>query len=143
MADPTPRRQRELDQLIPGHLALVGDLVRELLARLPNHVSRDDLVSAGIAALAAAARGYDPGRGIPFRNFAATRIRGGLLDELRSLDWASRSVRSRARQVETVQQELTGTLGRRPSAQELAAALGLGVDELNSVDEDVQRAVVL
>jgi len=134
---------RELDDLVRTHLPLVGHLVRELLRRLPAHISRDDLVSAGMAALAAAAKGYDPRRGIPFRNFAATRIRGALLDELRSLDWASRSVRSRARQVESVQQHLTATLGRTPTPQELAEALGIAVDEINSVDEDVQRAVVL
>ena len=135
--------ERDLDELVRTHLPLVGHLVRELLRRLPTHISRDDLVSAGMAALATAAKGYDPGRGIPFRNFAATRIRGALLDELRSLDWASRSVRSRARQVETVAQQLTSTLGRAPTPQELAESLGVAVDELNSVDEDVQRAVVL
>jgi RNA polymerase sigma factor FliA len=135
--------ERELDELVRTHLPLVGHLVRELLRRLPTHISRDDLVSAGMAALATAAKGYDPERGIPFRNFAATRIRGALLDELRSLDWASRSVRSRARQVETVAQQLTSTLGRTPTPQELAESLGVAVDELNSVDEDVQRAVVL
>jgi len=134
---------RELDQLVRTHLPLVGHLVRELLRRLPAHISRDDLVSAGMAALATAAKGYDPERGIPFRNFATTRIRGALLDELRSLDWASRSVRSRARQVEAVQQQLTAALGRTPSQQELAEALGIAVHEINSVDDDVQRAVVL
>jgi RNA polymerase sigma factor FliA len=134
---------RELDELVRTHLPLVGHLVRELLRRVPGHISRDDLVSAGMAALAAAAKSYDPARGIPFRNFATTRIRGALLDELRSLDWASRSVRSRARQVESVAQQLTSTLGRTPTAQELAEALGTAVDEINAVDEDVQRAVVL
>src|SRR5256714_15558842 len=102
----------DLDQLVRAHLPLVGHLVRDLLRRLPAHISRDDLVSAGMAALAAAAKGYDPRRGIPFRNFAATRIRGALLDELRSLDWASRTVPSRARPVESVPHHLTATPGR-------------------------------
>lgn len=133
----------ELDQLVRAHLPLVGHLVRDLLRRLPAHVSRDDLVSAGMAALAAAAKGYDPERGIPFRNFATARIRGALLDELRSLDWASRSVRARARQVDSVTQELTAVLGRTPTARELAEALGVAVDEITAVDEDIQRAVVL
>jgi RNA polymerase sigma factor FliA len=133
----------DLDQLVRAHLPLVGHLVRDLLRRLPAHVSRDDLVSAGMAALAAAAKGYDPERGIPFRNFATARIRGALLDELRSLDWASRSVRARARQVDSVTQELTAVLGRTPTARELAEALGVAVDEITAVDEDIQRAVVL
>src|SRR5690242_16906343 len=70
---------RELDDLVRAHLPLVGHLVRELLGRVPAHVSRDDLASAGMAALAAAAKGFDPARGTPFTAFAATRIRGALL----------------------------------------------------------------
>ncbi len=134
---------RELDDLVRAHLPLVGHLVRELLTRLPAHVSRDDLVSAGMAALATAATAYDPGRGIPFGSFATVRIRGALLDELRSVDWASRSVRARARRVDAAQQELTAALGRTPTRTELAEALGVAVDEISAVDDDVQRAVVL
>src|SRR5436190_6421656 len=96
---------KNLDELVRSHLPLVGHLVRELLSRVPAHVSRDDLASAGMAALAAAAKGFDPSRGIPFSAFATTRIRGGLLDELRGLDWASRSVRSRARRIEAAEQQ--------------------------------------
>ncbi|UWP87666.1 FliA/WhiG family RNA polymerase sigma factor [Dactylosporangium fulvum] len=129
--------------MVRSHLPLVGHLVREMLGRLPAHVSREDLVSAGMAALAAAAKSFDPERGIPFGSFATTRIRGALLDELRGLDWASRSVRSRARRVETTQQELTATLGRTPTQTELAKALGIATDELKTIDNDVQRAVVL
>ena len=138
-----PTAAPSVDELVRSHLPLVGHLVREMLSRLPSHVSREDLVSAGMAALAMAAQNYDPERGIPFGGFATTRIRGALLDELRGLDWASRSVRSRARRLEAAQQQLTGTLGRTPSQAELAEALGVDVDEVKSVDEDVQRAVVL
>lgn len=134
---------RDREELIRSHIPLVGHLVRELLHRLPAHVNRDDLTSAGLAALVSAARAYDPERGIPFARFATTRIRGGLLDELRGLDWASRSVRHRARRAENARQELTGVLGRNPEPAELAAYLGVGVDELEAVEEDVQRAVVL
>jgi RNA polymerase sigma factor for flagellar operon FliA len=133
----------ELDAVVRAHLPLVGHLVREMLGRLPSHVSREDLVSAGMAALAHAAKGFDPSRGIPFGSFATTRIRGALLDELRGLDWASRSVRTRARKVETTQQELTATLGRTPTQTELAEALGVAPDELKAIGDDVQRAVVL
>jgi RNA polymerase sigma factor for flagellar operon FliA len=114
-----------------------------MLSRLPSHVSREDLVSAGMAALATAAKGYDPERGTSFGGFATARIRGSLLDELRGLDWASRSVRSRARRLDAAQQQLTGTLGRTPTQPELAEALGVAVDEVKSVNEDVQRAIVL
>ncbi|GAA1561682.1 FliA/WhiG family RNA polymerase sigma factor [Dactylosporangium maewongense] len=134
---------RERDDLVRTHLPLVGHLVREMLGRLPAHVSREDLVSAGMAALAHAAKGFDPSRGIPFGSFATTRIRGALLDELRGLDWASRSVRTRARKVETTTQELTAALGRTPTQTELAEALGVAPEELKTIDDDVQRAVVL
>ncbi|GAA2579514.1 FliA/WhiG family RNA polymerase sigma factor [Dactylosporangium fulvum] len=139
----SPLTASDLDAMVRSHLPLVGHLVREMLGRLPAHVSREDLVSAGMAALAAAAKSFDPERGIPFGSFATTRIRGALLDELRGLDWASRSVRSRARRVETTQQELTATLGRTPTQTELAKALGIATDELKTIDNDVQRAVVL
>jgi RNA polymerase sigma factor for flagellar operon FliA len=134
---------RSVEDLVRSHLPLVGHLVREMLGRLPAHVSREDLVSAGMAALATAAKAFDPERGTPFGSFATARIRGALLDELRGLDWASRSVRSRARRIDTAQQELTATLGRTPTTAELAAALGVGVSEIQSVGDDVQRAVVL
>ena len=134
---------RELEDLIRAHVPLVGHLVREMLSRVPGHINRDDLTSAGLAALLSAAQSFDPERGIPFARFATTRIRGALLDELRGLDWASRSVRHRARKAETAWQELTTALGRTPTNAELAQALGVAVDEVDSVAHDVQRAVVL
>jgi RNA polymerase sigma factor for flagellar operon FliA len=138
-----PPSPRTVEELVRSHLPLVGHLVREMLGRLPAHVSREDLVSAGMAALASAAKSFDAGRGTPFGTFATTRIRGAILDELRGLDWASRSVRSRARRVEAAHQELTASLGRTPTPTELAEVLGMGLDELKAIDEDVQRAVVL
>jgi RNA polymerase sigma factor for flagellar operon FliA len=139
----TTPEARTIEDLVRSHLPLVGHLVREMLSRLPAHVSREDLVSAGMAALASAAKGFDPQRGTPFGSFATARIRGALLDELRGLDWASRSVRSRARRIDTAQQQLTAALGRTPTAPELAESLGVAVEEIKSVDDDVQRAVVL
>ncbi len=85
------------EQLIREHLFLVHRTVVQTAARIPSHVSRDDLLSAGMAGLAHAARHYDPQRGVPFDRYAATRIRGAVLDELRGFDWASRPVRTKAR----------------------------------------------
>jgi RNA polymerase sigma factor for flagellar operon FliA len=134
---------RELEQLIRENMPLVGHLVREMLFKVPAHVHRDDLASAGYAALVTAAQSFDTSRGIPFGRFAAVRVRGALLDELRSMDWASRSVRARARRADVARQELTAQLGRTPSPAELAELLGVGVSELATVDDDVQRAAVL
>jgi len=143
MTTRAPAAQREIDRLIEDHMPLVGYLVRDMAARLPSHVNRDDLTSAGLAALVTAARAYDPARKVPFARFATVRIRGALLDELRDMDWASRGVRHRARQIDTARQALTAALGRTPTAGELAATLGMGTDEIDAVTDDVHRAVVL
>jgi RNA polymerase sigma factor for flagellar operon FliA len=133
---------RRRDDVVRSHMPLVGHLVREMLARVPAHVNRDDLLSAGYAALVAAARGFDEDRGVPFARFAAARVRGALLDELRGLDWASRSVRQRARRTDSARQELTAELGRTPSVAEVAERLGCAVEDIEAADDDVQRAVV-
>jgi RNA polymerase sigma factor for flagellar operon FliA len=134
---------REQETLIRDNMALVGHMVREMLFKVPAHVHRDDLASAGYAALVTAAQAFDPGRGIPFGRFAALRVRGALLDELRGMDWATRSVRARARRADVARQELTARLGRTPTPAELAQLLGVGVGELAEVEDDVQRAAVL
>ena len=133
---------RRREDTVRAHMPLVGHLVREMVARVPAHVNRDDLLSAGYAALVSAARGFDDTRGVPFARFAAARVRGALLDELRGLDWASRSVRQRARRTDVARQELTAELGRTPSVAEVARRLGCRVEDIESADEDVQRAVV-
>lgn len=133
----------EQEALIRQHMPLVGHLVRDMLTRIPNHIHRDDLTSAGLHALVTAGRGWDPDRGIPFHRFAGTRIRGAILDELRSLDWATRSVRAKARTNDTTRQNLTTALGRTPTDEELAQTLGTTTTELHQTDNDVQRAAVL
>ena len=137
-----PLTDRRRADTVRAHMPLVGHLVREMLARVPAHVNRDDLLSAGYAALVAAARGFDEDRGVPFARFAAARVRGALLDELRGLDWASRSVRQRARRTDSARQELTAELGRTPSVAEVAQRLGCTVEDIEAGDDDVQRAVV-
>jgi RNA polymerase sigma factor for flagellar operon FliA len=122
---------------------LVSHIVRETLTRLPAHVSRDELTSAGLAALAQAAQSYDDQRGAGFAAYASVRIRGAVLDELRSMDWASRSVRRRARRIDEVRESLAVELGRTPNDAEVAVALGMTMDDLASHREDVSRASVM
>jgi len=129
--------------LVRATLPLVGHLVREVLAKVPLHVSRDELSSAGMMALVVAAQSYDPDRGVPFVRYASIRIRGALLDELRSMDWAARSVRTQAREMENVEHRLAAALGRTPRPAELAAALGVSGTELESLQYDVARARTL
>lgn len=131
------------EDLVRENLALVGHVVREVLSRVPGHVSHDDLTSAGMFALVQAAEGFDPAKGASFATFASLRIRGALVDELRGLDWASRSVRRRARQVDDARGRISAALGRPAQDGEVAAALGIGTRELASHAEDVARASVL
>lgn len=131
------------EALIERNMALVGHIVRETVSRVPAHVDRDDLTSAGLAALVQAAHAYDPDRGVPFARYAATRIRGALVDELRSIDWASRSVRRRARELDATRTRLASALGRPATDAEVASAAGLSIDEVTANDDDVTRAQVL
>ncbi len=137
------RPLRAEERMIREHMYLVGYAVSQLATRIPRHVNRDDLESAGMAALAMAARGFDPERGVRFDRYANTRIKGALLDELRRADWATRSVRSRARQVAAVTEKLTPVLGRAPMPVEIAGALGWDPREVVEVADNVNRAVVL
>jgi RNA polymerase sigma factor FliA len=130
------------EELIRVHLPLVHHLVRDLLGRVPSHVRRDELVSAGMLALVTSAQSFDPGRGVAFARYAAIRIRGALTDELRSMDWASRTVRARAREVDTVSEQLTAA-GRQPTPAQVAAAMGVSVSEVNGIAADVRRAATV
>jgi RNA polymerase sigma factor FliA len=143
LAIPASRADDDVALLVRTHLPLVGYLVRELAARLPAHIARDELVSAGHYALVLAARSFDAERGVPFARFAAIRIRGALTDELRSMDWASRSVRGKARELYAVREHLTARFGREATRTEVATTLGIAPREVESIDADVRRASVL
>ena len=133
----------DTDELVRRTLPLVGHIVRDMATRVPGHVGREDLMSAAMLALAQAAASYDPERGVRFSSYAGTRIRGAILDELRSLDWASRSVRRRARQVDDARNSLAVSLGRIATDAEVAAALGITVSELAAHQDDLSRAAVI
>jgi RNA polymerase sigma factor for flagellar operon FliA len=136
-------RKEYEDKLVREHLPLVGYVVSEIAHRVPGHVSRNDLVSAGMLGLAQAARSFDESRGIAFDRFASTRIRGALLDELRGRDWASRSVRARARGMQQATEELTAKLGRTPKSEEIAELLEIEPEVVHKLVDDVHRATVL
>jgi RNA polymerase sigma factor for flagellar operon FliA len=130
-------------RLVAEHLQLVYYVVAEVAPRLPNHVQRDDLVSAGMLGLVQAARSFDPDRGVAFDRYASTRIRGALLDELRGRDWASRSVRVKARALRASVEKLTSSLGRSPSAEEIAHDMGVTPEQVFRITDDVHRASVI
>jgi RNA polymerase sigma factor for flagellar operon FliA len=106
-------------------------------------VSRDDLLSCASVALVEVARRFDPTAGASFATYALPRLQGAVLDELRSGDWASRSVRAAARRTDAATDALTISLGRPPTKEELAASLGVARSELDSLQIDVHRAVMV
>ena len=139
----TNTRRTTEDALVREHLPLVRRAVAELSSKMPRHAARDDLLSAGMVGLAQAARNFDPSRGVPFHRYAATRIKGALLDELRGNDWASRPVRAKARQMEVAAERLTAKLGRTPTQEELADAMGIQQETVRVLADDLHRATVL
>ncbi|MGH9157010.1 MAG: sigma-70 family RNA polymerase sigma factor [Acidimicrobiales bacterium] len=130
-------------ELVQQHLGLVNQVVNQMLGRLPRFVARDDLVSAGMTALVQSARNYDDSRQTGFERYACPRIRGALLDEMRSRDWASRSVRSRGRRLLGAVEDLSADLGRTPTTAELAGHLGVSAESVTAIGRDVERARVL
>ena len=104
----------EKQLLVTSNLALVGYVVSGLAMKLPTHIDRDELRSAGLEGLVQAAHSFAEDRGVPFRHFAALRIRGAIMDDLRRNDWASRSVRQAGRVREQAVDHLIATLGSAP-----------------------------
>ena len=130
------------EQLVRDHLPLVGYHVSEVLHRVPPSVTRDELVSAGSLALVLAARSYDAQSGVPFARYAALRIKGAILDELRSIDWASRGARRRAREYTSASDRLRASLGRQPEREEIAAAMGTDTAGVEEARLDAERRVL-
>ena len=119
--------------LIEAHLPHVRYIAERMLAKLPPSVDRDDLIGAGVLGLLDAVEKYDGLRGVQFKTYAETRIRGAMLDSLRELDWSSRSLRARAREIEVAARKIEQEKGRMAEEEELAAALGLNLPAYQSL----------
>lgn len=116
------------DVLVKQHLSLVKKIVLHLASSLGSNISRDDLLQAGMMGLLDAASRYDPGRKVPFEQFAKTRIRGAVIDELRQWDWRSRTDREHGQKIRKAIQTLNTKLGRAPSESEIAKELGVSLE---------------
>jgi RNA polymerase sigma factor for flagellar operon FliA len=130
------------ERLVVAYSPMVKFVAGRLGAGLPSHVEDADLISYGLVGLIGAIERFEPERGIKFETFAMTRIRGAIIDELRSLDWVPRSVRSRAREIEQVQAKLEHELQRAPSEAELAAKLNMTEEELQSALLEIANSSV-
>jgi RNA polymerase sigma factor FliA len=130
------------DRLILTYAPLVKYVAGRLGSGLPAHVDEGDLVSYGLLGLIGAIERYDPARDIKFETYAIARTQGAIIDELRSLDWVPRSVRSRAREIERAIGELEAKLGTAPDDEQIAKKIGITVKELEDSLTDISRSSI-
>src|SRR3954465_9114830 len=138
-----PRGDKAIrDRLILTYAPLVKYVAGRLGSGLPAHVDEGDLVSYGLLGLIGAIERFDPDRDIKFETYAMSRIKGSIIDELRSLDWVPRSVRARARDIERAIGELERKLMRAPTDEEISEKLGVTVDDLNESLSEIGRSSI-
>ena len=130
------------ERLVLTYAPLVKYVAGRLGSGLPSHVDDDDLVSYGLLGLIGAIERYEPERDVKFETYAIARIKGSIIDELRSLDWVPRSVRSRARDIERAIADLESRLGRAPTDDEIAGRLGVSQDELDASLSEISRTSI-
>lgn len=129
--------------LIEKYLPLVRYIAERLLAKLPQNIELDDLTSAGIFGLMDAIEGFDLSRGVKFETYCTTRIRGAILDELRSLDWVPRIVRNKANRIEGAWKALEMELGRTPTDMEMAERLEISLAEYGELLREASAITIV
>jgi RNA polymerase sigma factor for flagellar operon FliA len=135
-ASQTQREKR--DQVVLEHLPLVKAIAVRVHENLPVHVDLDDLIHAGVLGLFDAVEKYQPEKQVAFSSYAKHRIKGAILDSLRQLDWASRDLRRRHKQVEAITRELASQLHRNPTEAEIAEKMGVDVERWRQMVADLQ-----
>jgi RNA polymerase sigma factor FliA len=138
VAAPTETASETRDRLVMEHVGLVKTMAQRLAMRLPSQVEVSDLVSVGVLGLIDAAGRYKPSLGVPFDAFARRRVQGAMLDSLRDLDWAPRSLRRMRRDVDSAMANLRRKLNREPEEKEIAAELGLSVADYEKTIEQLR-----
>jgi RNA polymerase sigma factor for flagellar operon FliA len=128
----------EQERVLLEHLPIVRFLARRIHERLPQHVDIEDLVSAGVVGLMDAFSKFDPGKKVQFRSYAQFRIRGAILDSLRTLDWSPRELRRKGRAVEEAIRALTARMGHAPDEAEVAKEMALELEEYQQLLGDLK-----
>jgi RNA polymerase sigma factor FliA len=124
------------ESLVKAHAILVKRIAHHLLGRLPQSVQLDDLIQAGMLGLLEAARHYDASKGASFETYAGIRIRGHMLDEVRRNDWVPRSVHRNSRMISEAVKQLENKLGREAKDVEVAAELGISLNDYHEMLQD-------
>ena len=128
----------EQERVLLDHLPMVRFLARRIHERLPQHVEIEDMISAGVLGLLDAFAKFDPKKKVQFRSYAQFRIRGAILDSLRTLDWGPRELRRKGRAIEEAVRVVTARLGHTPGEAEVAAEMGLQLNEYQQLLGDLK-----
>ena len=135
--------EKAREQLVLAYSPLVKFVAGRMSSGLPAHIEESDLISYGLLGLIGAIERFDPQREIKFETFAVSRIKGSIIDELRSLDWVPRSVRAKAREIESTQTKLEHELGRVPTDKEVADALEMSIEDFQESLLQISNSTVV
>ena len=135
--------EKAREQLVLAYSPLVKFVAGRMSTGLPAHIEEADLISYGLLGLIGAIERFEPEREIKFETFAVARIKGSIIDELRSLDWVPRSVRAKAREIEATQVKLENQLSRAPTDEEVAEALDVSVDDFQASLMQISNSTVV
>jgi RNA polymerase sigma factor for flagellar operon FliA len=130
--------EAEFEQIVLEQMPQVKYIARRIHEHLPKHVPYEDLVQAGMVGLIDAVNKFDLEKNVKFSSYAKFRIRGAILDSLREMDWSPRDLRRKSRQMDTVMQKLQTELGRSASEVEMAKAMGLSLQELHALTNEIR-----
>jgi RNA polymerase sigma factor for flagellar operon FliA len=133
----------QISDLIEQTLPLVRHVMYQVTSHFPRHVDKEELVRAGVLGLVEAAHRFEPDKGVPFPPYAAQRIRGAIIDAVRKVDWAPRSLRRAGRNLEATADKLANDLHRSPTSVELSEAMGISIAALAELQHQLVQSVVL
>lgn len=137
------RKLEERNHILMEHLPQVRYIARRIHNRLPRFIPLEDLVQSGVLGLIDALHNFDRSKNVQLKSYAKSRIRGAILDSLRELDWGPRTLRRKARQIASLEQELSARLGRRPSDSEISANLGIALTKFQRLVSELHGLEVI
>jgi len=134
--------ESEIDQLINETLPLIKHIAHRVATRLPANVEIRDLINAGVLGLLDAIEKFEPERNVKFKTYAEVRIRGAILDSLRNLDWAPRSLRKKSKDLEKIYAGLTQKLGRPATDEEVSEAMGENIEDFHALVDQLHGLTI-
>ncbi|MFQ5736235.1 MAG: FliA/WhiG family RNA polymerase sigma factor [Thermodesulfobacteriota bacterium] len=138
-----PEVKANRDKFLVDNIHLVKIIAYQVAVNLPPHIDVQDLISAGTIGLLESIDRFDPGKGVQFNTYASIRVRGAIMDELRSMDWMTRSMRDKSNQLEKAYDEIERRTGRPAETEEVAGFLEISTDELHKILSQVSALSVL